>query len=816
MRLPRIVPWLPALALRLAAASVPPTLYLLVVRSAQSAQLDPATALGLYLFTVAVIVLGWLSAPRPAAPAPGWNWPWLILVLLAALPSAFSQSEQRLDAIAAWSVVAIVLAVTLACEAIPSAWPFAPRWVGRLVLAAAAGIIPAALGQVESRFADEEFFAAVDALAMGGYWLTLLTARAVLPPAPAPRPALRLRARWPALAALVLTGLFGWTILTSYQASFYDPDPPQTAGISRETPFLCGQASVPADPATAGSVPDRLTARVAANSAPTAIELGYLAAATGSAEWGARFRESFLAEAAAGRFTGPSNSVKSTQFEAALRVYFYDRARTALPDLFNAADQAAVRQWFAAVNRRALTVEWVDWAYAAAFHLWPEGPYENQENGAGLLAILEATGLADPALSARNRDYLLRNQRGWQARFRNTDDAFIYQPEWLTNAYFQSLYTKEASGANQRLSFQWLLLQALPDGTPLSYNHPGVGPLAGIAALGAHLLQDSRYSWLAARSLDDLERGGAPLGAQPGAETVAALPAVAPTEGSCLMYGDSGLPNQAGPLAPDKIVFRDGWSTDSAYLLLNLRFSGWHRYKATNAISLIYQSGALVTDVLEDQPISWLPVGRSLFRDKRIPRENLNGLLVPRTGISAVLHALTGAGGPWAQDPPRSARVERFSTGATADTSTTVVEGWRGWRHSRTIHFVHGGPIIIVDQAAGRPDGPAAITWHLNDAVVSGDRMSLRSGGQQVEMVVVPVDGSPALSTSQSTSGAVTTMLYTGSRPSRLNAVTVFLRGPWLGASVEARQQDGGILVRISKGSLQMEVSVDAYSPAER
>jgi hypothetical protein len=29
---------------------------------------------------------------------------------------------------------------------------------------------------------------------------------------------------------------------------------------------------------------------------------------------------------------------------------------------------------------------------------WPEGPYENQENGAGLLALLEAEGLADPAL----------------------------------------------------------------------------------------------------------------------------------------------------------------------------------------------------------------------------------------------------------------------------------------------------------------------------------------------------------------------------------------------------------------------------------
>ena len=84
----------------------------------------------------------------------------------------------------------------------------------------------------------------------------------------------------------------------------------------------------------------------------------------------------------------------------------------------------------------------------ATLFKWPKGPYENQENGAGLLAMLEAEGLADPALSAANRAYLARNWRGWTARFRVTDDALVYQPEWIDNAYFQSLFS--GSGVLQK------------------------------------------------------------------------------------------------------------------------------------------------------------------------------------------------------------------------------------------------------------------------------------------------------------------------------------------------------------------------------
>ncbi|MGC8946348.1 MAG: hypothetical protein ACP5N6_09355, partial [Anaerolineae bacterium] len=127
-------------------------------------------------------------------------------------------------------------------------------------------------------------------------------------------------------------------------------------------------------------------------------------------------------------------------------------------------------------------------------------------------------GLADPSLSAANRDYLARNRRGWRERFRVTDDALVYQPEWIINAYFQSLYTGEFPRENARHSFEWLLLQALPDGALLRYNHPGQGSLAGIAYLGATLFRDPRYIWLAGRAVEALEQRGGYLFAQPGVE----------------------------------------------------------------------------------------------------------------------------------------------------------------------------------------------------------------------------------------------------------------------------------------------------------
>ena len=453
--------------------------------------------------------------------------------------------------------------------------------------------------------------------------------------------------------------------------------------------------------------------RVAANPRKEIPEYGLLGLATGRPEWLQAFKEKLLSEAHKAYFAHSAQSVKFIQYEAALRVYYYHFMKQRFPRLFSSPEDLEIRRWLAAVNRRALTVEWVDWLYALAFSRRPEGPYENQENGAGLLALLEFSGLADPSFSGLNRKYLDRTVRGWNARFRNTDDALVYQPEWITNAFFQSHFTGLGSKENQKRSFEWLLLQALPDGSWLGYNHPGREPFAGIFCLGARLVNDERFLWIAGNSLRHLQSQGETIAAQPGAETPLTGTGTSPREGSCLLYGDSGLPNQPGPLAPDKVVFRDGWLRDSKYLLLNLRFSGWHRYKASNTVTLLHQQRPVVVEDTFRRASGWLPEGRSLFRDKRIPRENLNGLVVKRVGLDDWLFRLTGSGSPWAQDPPAYARVEEFETGARLDTCTTSLQDWHGWRHRRKVLFYRDGPVVIADQVRGPADQEGALRWHI-------------------------------------------------------------------------------------------------------
>lgn len=795
------------------ALSTAPTAFLEGLRLAVEAPFSWGGLAARWAFVAGLLLTAQLGRPCSVGESI-YVWPWSGMLAAgvgggAGLIYALSRATW-----AAWMVLAALYLLLLGLDTVlASGWGILWRWGARGMLALAGGAVPVSIAQIESHFADEEFFVALQALVLSLFWVLLLAVRGLLAwqePTSA-RQGLRLDRRWSALV-LILAALSGLGVtMRAYQHSFYPPQAPLYEAISSESPFLCGKASPDSQTFDGVDVFRRLMARVETNPYKGPPEYGMLALGSGEQRWAHAFRESLLSEATGGRFTGPAHSVKSVQYEAALRAYYLPLVHTAFPDLFSDEDLALLREWFAAINRRALTVEWVDWMYALAFAKWPEGPYENQENGAGLLALLESGSLAAPDLSPANRDYLNRNRRGWMARFRNTDDAFVYQMEWINNAYFQSLYIGEAPENNVRLSFEWLLLQALPDGAPLRYNHPAYSSLANIAYLGACLLKDPRYVWLAGRALTDVEAQGRHLFAQPGVEQPISLTGRSPTQGSCLLYGDSGLPNQAGPLAPDKIVFRDGWSEDAAYLLLNLRFTGWHRYKATNTITLVYQNGPLAAEALDGEAFTWLPIGRSIFRDKRVPRENLNGLLIERSGMSAVLYVLTGVGGLWAQDPPYYAEVVAFETGDELDWSHTRLMDWRGWQqHDRWVYFYHdGGPIVVVDEAEGPPGGQAALAWHLiGEGAVEGRRIRLRSGDDPAEMLLVPVGPEGQIEVAEdkgSDSGPC--VVYYSPADGRLRVVTLFLLGRWVGAEagLDVEEQE----LWIARG--QMRVTLPLY-----
>jgi hypothetical protein len=811
--------------------------YLQALRLAVGAAFSLMTLLVQAAFVGGVLVLVEISHGRRAL-GNGWGWspltfvPALLLLLVGAAYLFFPTT------FLGWLALAMFYAVLLNLDLVLGG--IKNRLAGALAhlfLAGLAGAAPVLAVEVLSNFAGEEFFAALQILALAVFWLLLRLTWSSFDRARWGVQALdaagergiggqRLHPGWlmAVLAALSALGLIG--VGRAYQHSFYPDSAPSYAPISNDNPFICGPADPERQTYDGRQVQAQMMALMAEKPAKSTPELGMLALGSGDETWAQEFKARLMQEAAAGIYTGPANSVKSTQFEAALRAYYYTRVVEAFPDLFSTEEKAHIQGWFEAINRRAMTVEWVDWMYALAFKKWPQGPYENQENGAGLLALLETEHLAAPDLEAENQAYLAANPRGWQQRFRVTDDAIVYQPEWIYNAYFQSLYTRAAPFDNVEHAFEWLLYQAPPDGSPLRYNHPAAIQLGPVAYAGANLLSDERLVWLAGRTMDYLqEQGGYPAVA-PGAEQVSPLIGQAPAQGSCLLYGDTGLPNQVGPLAPDKIVLRDGWSPQSTYLLLNLRFSGWHRYKATNAVTLLYQNGALAADNLSGETFAWLPTGRSLFRDKRVPRENLNGLLVERSGLSAALYTLTGIGGPWAQDPPYYARVAAFENKDGMDASRTLIEDWHGWDQSRQIHQFHQGPVVVYDRAVKQGSGPAAaLSWHLvmdqpgetqNLPTQPGEalRVLLRRGEHPAELVLLPLDPGELELKPESIQGQGHGLraLYKAQTEKRLGLVSVFLTETWSGAQVSLEVRDGQNVVSIvsEQGRIEM-LLVDDY-----
>ncbi len=772
-----------------------------------------------------VLIVSVIAVAQPIrARGTRWQWSWRAAALVIAallIASAWGLTANSLMAwlaIIFWFALMAILDASIRAMLIGRLTHQLARWLSRIGLCLIAGLVPVAVAQIESRFADEEFFAFAQAMALATFcFLLIVSSRLIVRRQTQSSGAtVNVDGRWVLLGAFILLSLLAATTLSAYQSSFYSTDPPMYPGISAARPSLCG--SVPQEPGrvTGQDVFSRLLARVAAHPQKTPAEFGMLALANRDRAMAEEFRRALLAEAASNLFTGPAGSVKWGQFEAALRAYYYPKVRDQFPGLFKPEEERFLRQWFAAINRRALTIEWVDWLYGLAFGQVLEGPYENQENGAGLLAILEANGLADPALSARNRAYLQNSARAWSQRFRNTDDAYFYQAHWLNNALFEAIYAPTSlSNEKRRQSFEWLLQQAMPDGLPTSYNIPEQTSAAAAYYLGAKLLQDPNYVWLAANSLQRVEERSEVFAAQPGLESAVDLEGIAPTTGSCLIYGDSGLPNQVGPLAPDKVVLRDGWSADSLYLLLNLRFSGWHRYKATNDIIALNQAGPLVVEQVEPTATWWLPRGRSALRDKRLPREDLNGLLIPAAGLQQVFSTL-GMGTPWAQDPPHYARVLSFEPERTPQRVQTKIENWHGWSHVRTIYFYPQGPIIVVDSAHGGT-GRAALSWHLvGQGRRDGNSLWLREGNHPAR-IVLPSEAWPdTIIRAESTAyGLGYSVVYYAPTDGRLDLVSVFLTGRWAGSSVttsinfEPRLSPQLMTIRVSNGPETIELVHD-------
>jgi len=769
-----------------------------------------------WIFGLILLTVSWVTRPIQNKDRKTFTWPGFVglgVGLLVGLGSSLGFADTR---IGGWlSVIALVGLVEGERQLLARQRHWAIRGLLILVFGFLAAAIVGALAQIESKFAHEEFFAILDVIVLGVFFSSI-SASSDLSEHIWGRltfKGLQMKANW-VLGASLLLLVIGMLIgVRAYQRSFYSTDVPTYVGIDSGSPFLCGEAyEMPsASPFESKGIFSDIVELLEEQPFETPPKFGMLALLTEESYWADIFRTTLIREAENGFFTEPAHSVKWGQYEASRRLYFYIKVRDAFPDLFSVEDRDLLAEWFSNINRRALTVEWVDWLYGLVFSKWPEGPYENQENGAGLLSLLEYSGLAAPELSDENRAYLEREPRGWQARFRNTDDAYTYQSIWIENAYYQSLLEPNVSERNRQLSFDWLLLQALPNGKQLSYNSSGSLPLASPAYLGAGLLTDPHLMWLAGSSLDVVAQEDEAIAAFPGILGPLNLSGQAPGAGSCLLYSQSGLPNQIGPLAPDKLVLRDGWLPDSKYLLLNLRFSGWHRYKATNTVTMMYKQGVVVKDSSNAEATDWLPEGRSLFRDKRVPRENLNGLLIERSGMDAVVQTLSGLGGRWAQDPPHYAEVLDFQTSAIMDYAHTRVDGWHGWTHDREIYFYHPEDVIgVLDTASGPSSGfsgrHAALAWQAVTPPVYGERTVLLNSN--VRLIVLNADGDVVAPVADDSDRR---LIYLAGKKGELNLISLFLFDEWADESVRVSISDSSLIIERAVGSM-LEIPIASWA----
>jgi hypothetical protein len=438
------------------------------------------------------------------------------------------------------------------------------------------------------------------------------------------------------------------------------------------------------------------------------------------------------------RFTGPTGGNKAKQYRATLRAAYYDEIISREPDFFTPLEKKELENWFYKINLQIFKVEWIDYVYAALFKKKPEGPYENQENGVGALSVFFNVSKFDNQIRNRNLEYTKEKGVGWSRNWRNPDDSFFYQGLWIKNAFFMSKYTGLElfyNETNLKKSFEWMLVQLLPDGLTPGYNNPDPNrfPL-DVMVLGSKLLQDGRYKWIVNRmmELDYKAEMKNIYGVHYWEDD---LKPIKPKIGSCYINGTTGIAIKPGQSRPDKIVFRDGWDKNSTYALLNLRFAGWHSYKGTNSYVVIYHGKPFIVEDIEKEEFDWmLPSSSRLYNDKKIDRADLNGIQVEKRGIEEKVNKITGLADEWSQTPPKYAKLDFLRFGDGVDYSRTVISDWNGWNNYRVSILFKNNFFIVIDHLLSENSGKVRSLWHLKGEMISSNNVEteLRNGQYNV------------------------------------------------------------------------------------
>jgi len=421
---------------------------------------------------------------------------------------------------------------------------------------------------------------------------------------------------------------------------------------------------------------------------------------------------------------GYHGSVKSKQIDAATIAHNYLELRNHNPTFFDEELNDKFIDWIYTINKNTFNPTYADYIYAVPFKQSPEGPYQNQEIGvASLVVYTEVIKDRHPALAERNMDFINKNAVGWSGNFKNIDDSLTYQYTWIYHSWLLDHYSNFSSSSFMiEKSFDYILYQWPSGVMTLNYNHYYPENFFDTMYLGFNVLRKPEYLWLANKMINDSEYyqlnniqfalAGTKFFNEFEDNYILSTPSI----GSCIIKSTTGTPQLPGKIMPDKLVLREGWDEDSLYLLENLRFSGWHRYKATNSIIRIDYKYPFVVEKYDFYSYDFLPKGKADYRDKKFDRVNLNGLLIEKNGIEKLVWYMTrflNFESKYRQDPPKFAEVVDFKFNEDLDYAISKIK-WSNIEQERNVSLYKGNKEIIVTDKILNPDkSKYSIVWHL-------------------------------------------------------------------------------------------------------
>ena len=227
-----------------------------------------------------------------------WLRSWRIIYLILGILYLFawilylSSSNTTLE----WILLPLSLAIFLRIDDhLTKNSAIFPSFIVHGLLAMGVGFGLIVLVQIESQFAEEEFFTAIQGFVISGYWLLILILDRSLIREIAVIPTQNSYSKRPLLIGIIVLFISGSIVsILAYQRSFYSPDAPGYSDINPRSPFTCGQVK-PDDQVYLGEeVFNGLMQNLESKPLKSSPELGMLALGAGKKHWADQFRQSLL------------------------------------------------------------------------------------------------------------------------------------------------------------------------------------------------------------------------------------------------------------------------------------------------------------------------------------------------------------------------------------------------------------------------------------------------------------------------------------------------------------------------------------------